>query len=235
MKVGSVFTGFGGLDLGLQRAGLTIDWQIENNVYARRVLEKHWPGIRRPDDVRTFQPVPRKDWAVDLICGGDPCQENSQARGSQLVNGTSPAIHFLRIVDELRPRLVLRENPWPSRRDAPWTWYRFRAGLESLGYAVLPFRLRACCLGADHRRDRVFLLAELADALRPGLEGQDSGVFVHDHATRRARRRPAPRICRRADGVPHRMERIKGLGNAADVEVGEWIGRRLMEGDEAKL
>jgi DNA (cytosine-5)-methyltransferase 1 len=170
MTFGSLFTGFGGIDLGLERAGLTCAWQVEINDYATRVLEHHWPGIRRHRDVATFPAGESAVWETDLIVGGDPCQENSKSAGSRSIVGSSPAVHFLRIVGQLRPRFVLRENPWPSRADAPWSWQRFRSGLESIGYAVLPFRLRSCCLGAEHRRDRVFLLAELANA--NGIDGE---------------------------------------------------------------
>lgn len=96
MTFGSLFAGIGGIDLGLERAGMTCLWQVENDPFANRVLAKHWPDVRRWDDVRTFPP---EDWLrsagpvadrqmsmpptgkevmteapvrVDLICGGFP-------------------------------------------------------------------------------------------------------------------------------------------------------------------
>ena len=228
MTFGSLFSGFGGMDLGLERAGLRCVWQCEINDYACRVIERHWPGLRRWRNVG--DPVPPGIVRPDLIVGGDPCQENSKSNGSRSVKGTSPAVHFLRIVDELRPRLVLRENPWPARGDAPWPWQRFRSGLESIGYAVLPFRLRSCCVGLDHRRDRVFLLAELANS--HGIDGQEriweSGrqVPVMQHSRRGS---DQPGLDRTLDVVPYRMERLTGIGNAVSPAVAEWIGRRLIE------
>src|SRR5262245_22152040 len=133
MTFGSLFSGIGGLDLGLERAGMRCAWQCEIDPFCRRVLAKHWPDVPRHDDVRTFPPN-EGNCRVDLICGGDPCQENSNARGRSKARRKSPAIHFIRIVKELRPRLVLRENP-PSQSDASWPWWRFRDCLESLGYA----------------------------------------------------------------------------------------------------
>ena len=108
LTFGSLFSGIGGLDLGLERAGLTCNWQVEIDEYANRVLAKHWPDIRRWGDIRTFPPdtesgagrwpAERKSegrefnswsdgetWSVDLICGGFPCQDISYAgRGAGL-------------------------------------------------------------------------------------------------------------------------------------------------------
>lgn len=160
LTFGSLFAGIGGFDLGFERAGMVCKWQVEIDEYARKVLAKHWPHVRRWDDVRTFPPGDG-EWGVDVICGGDPCQANSRAampRGGS--RKESFGGEFIRVVEALRPRIVVRENPARVRREAPWPWWRFRNELERCGYVVLPFRVRACCVGADHQRDRLFLLAE---------------------------------------------------------------------------
>lgn len=234
----SLFTGIGGIDLGLERAGMQCVGQVEIDEYCRRVLAKRWPGVRRWDDARTFPPDPIDDWRADLICGGDPCQENSNARQGTGLEHPSLGGEFIRIVDAFRPWLVLRENPAVVRADAPWRWWRFRAALERLDYVVLPFRLRACCLGADHQRDRLFLLGERADAMQTGLQG--AILEEMERATRqrlgdaaeRNRWHPAPRICRGTDGVPYRVDRLRALGNAVVPQVAEWIGRRILEAVE---
>lgn len=222
------------MDLGLEAAGLECRWQVEINDYARRVLEKNFPGLRRGCDVR--------DWTgsdierVDLICGGDPCQANSAAAGGGRSCKQSLGGGFLRVVDELRPRLVLRENPSHIRKDAPWPWWRFRAGLESLGYVVLPFRLRACCLGAFHQRERVFLLAELANADSFRLEGRQASNEGR-HTKELARPMDAEtweslyagRGFGSRAGLPDYVERVIGLGNAVHVNVAEFIGRRIVD------
>lgn len=68
LTYGSLFSGIGGFDLGFDRAGMRCLWQCEIDPYARRVLEKHWPGVRRYGDIREI------DWSgverPDVLCGG---------------------------------------------------------------------------------------------------------------------------------------------------------------------
>lgn len=166
LTYGSLFAGIGGIDLGFDRAGMRCAWQVEIDPFCRRVLAKHWPDVPKWDDVRTFPPEPLERWTVDVIAGGDPCQGNSNAGSIHKKQHADLGSEFVRVVGLLRPRIVVRENPHPSRSGAVWPWWRMRSALAGVGYAVLPFRLRSCCLGAYHRRDRVFLLGELADANR---------------------------------------------------------------------
>lgn len=238
MTFGSLFSGLGGLDMGLEAAGLECRWMAESNAHARRVLGRRWPGVPVHRDVREIDGEAVEH--VQLVCGGDPCQGNSNAGSVFKREREDLAVHFLRVVAAVRPRFVLRENPSVTRPGAAWPWQRFREGLESLGYAVLPFRLRACCLGLEHQRERLFLLAELPHAGDLGPQGLDgAGVAAWD-AGREAGRRvqaavrrddvlPPPRVCRGVDGVPDRAQRLIGIGNAVPPVMGEYIGRLLME------
>jgi len=56
LTVGSLFAGIGGLELGLERAGMEVKWQVEIDDYATKVLEKHWPRVARWRDITTFPP-----------------------------------------------------------------------------------------------------------------------------------------------------------------------------------
>jgi DNA (cytosine-5)-methyltransferase 1 len=237
MKAMSLFSGIGGLDRGLERAGIEVAVQVEVDEYRRQVLARHWPAARRFSDVHEITPRLVGE-SFDLIFGGDPCQENSNARTSGL-RAPSLGSEFVRVVEEFRPRCVLRENPYPVRADAPWPWHRFRSELERLGYGVVPFRLRACCVGAHHRRDRLFLLAALPDTGGAGLQRHERSELEESNgwqrpdadATGPTGRHPPPRICGAADGISNRKQRLAGLGDAVDIRVGEYIGRMIMEGE----
>ena len=107
----SLFAGIGGIDLGLERAGMQCVTQVEIDDYATRVLEKHWPSVRRLRDVRSAgaHNLPR----ADVIAGGFPCQDiSNDGRGAGIVNGTRSGLwsEFRRIVRELRPSYVFVEN-----------------------------------------------------------------------------------------------------------------------------
>ena len=235
LTFGSLFSGIGGFDLGFERAGLICTWQVEINEYASKVLAKHWPDVERFSDVRKVGA--RQLRSVDVIIGGDPCQANSAAVGSGRSKKESFGGEFLRVVAEIRPRIVVRENPSHVRIGAPWPWFRFRAGLESIGYACLPFRLRACCVGARHRRERLFVLGVDANADSKCVEGWNdqgsreskSGDNIYSLVGPAAW--PTVPECsghRSRAGIPGYVERITGLGNAVCPQVSEWIGRQLV-------
>ena len=110
LTFGSLFAGIGGMDLGLERAGMQCKWQVEINPYAQKVLAKHWPHVDRFEDVRA---VGARELApVDLIAGGFPCQDISHAGLRAGIDGERSGLwsEFARLVRELRPRYVLVEN-----------------------------------------------------------------------------------------------------------------------------
>ena len=158
MTFGSLFAGIGGFDLGLERAGMACAWQVEREPYAVRVLEKHWPNVRRHDDVRTFPPE-EGNWEVDLICGGFPCQDISVAgKGAGLAGERSGLWHEMhRIISELRPRYVIVENVAALLSRGMET---VLGELSEIGYDAEWHVIPASAVGAPHRRDRVWIVAD---------------------------------------------------------------------------
>ena len=111
LQIGSCFSGIGGLELGLEATGFfETKWQVEIEDFPTKVLEKHWPGVRRWRDVRTFPP--EGDWSCDILVAGFPCQDISTAGPGGGLSGERSGLFYelLRIIDLIRPRWLLLEN-----------------------------------------------------------------------------------------------------------------------------
>lgn len=225
MTFGSLFAGIGGLDLGLERAGMTCAWQVEIDEYARRVLEKHWPNVRRHDDVRTFPP--EGDWSCDLVCGGFPCQDISNAGKREGIGGPRSGLwsEFSRIIRVLRPIYIVVENVAALLNRGMDTVLKDLAeGGYDAEWSVFP----CCSLGAPHTRSRVFIVANSKEQwiIQRGREQLDKDGEEERHLHNWKDQSEPSRV---ADGIPHRMDRLKCLGNAVVPQVAEWIGRRILE------
>ncbi len=174
---GSLFSGIGGIDLGLCWAGFTCEWQVEIDNYAQKVLQKHWPNVTRYGDIRTVDTSTLT--RVDLITGGMPCQPHSLAglrKASADERNLWPEFH--RIIRELRPKWVLCENVVGllSSEDG-----RFFGGilrdLAQARYDAEWFVLSAAQFGAPHLRERVFIVAH---STSPRWEEQSGASWLHD-------------------------------------------------------
>ena len=158
MRIGSLFSGIGGLELGLERAipGAQVVWQVEKDLYARRVLEKHWPEARRYEDVKEVGA--HNLGVVDLICGGFPCQDISGAGKRAGLEGERSGLwfEFARIISEIQPRYVVLENVAALRSRG---LDRVLGSLAESGYDAVWDCIPAAAVGAPHRRDRWFCVA----------------------------------------------------------------------------
>lgn len=169
MKFGSLFAGIGGIDLGLERAGMEIKWMVEIDPYCQKVLAKHWPEVKRYGDIKECG-ASNLD-PVDLICGGFPCQDISYAGKGAGIEGERSGLwkEFYRIICELRPRYVLVENvPALLRRGLDVVL----GDLASCGYDAEWDCLSAAAFGAPHRRDRIFIVAYTDKERLEGSEQQ---------------------------------------------------------------
>lgn len=235
LTFGSLFAGCGGLDLGLERAGLVCQWQVEINPFARAVLAKHWPNVPRYDDVRTVGA--RNLERVDLVCGGFPCQDISFAGGGAGLDGERSGLFFelARVVGELGPRFVLLENVAAL---AVRGLDSVLGTLADLGFDAEWSDLSACAVGLPHMRRRLFIVAYAhGEHGRPGLRDsvarafrplQTVDGFTGARARSRARLANPSALYGGADGVPGRLDRNRAIGNAVCPDCAEWIGRRLM-------
>ena len=302
LTVGSLFSGIGGLDLGLERAGMNVIWQSEIDPYACRVLKKHWPEVPNHGDIKQI------DWSrverPAVICGGYPCQPFSTAgnrKGEEDPRHLWPWVR--QAISELRPRYAILEN---VRGHLSLGGTTVIADLAAIGYDAEWRIVSAASVGAAHRRDRIIIVAypncqraqipfageqpsiqvsrgdgtagridhvaypndagphsaqvnpaETGQYAQRGLGGcgqdvantqssvkrnsESHGVCtVYGQATELGKQgwdsrsisswwETEPDVGRVADGVPSRVDRLRGLGNAVVPQVAEVIGRLVIE------
>lgn len=261
MTHGSLFSGIGGFDLAAEHAGFQNVFQVENNPWCLRVLEKNFPNVVRYGDIIRFNAKPYAG-QIDLLTGGFPCQPFSFASPNRKGKTDNRYLwpEMFRVIDEIRPRFVIAENvPGIIRLALDQVLF----DLESIGYTVWPFIIPACAKDAPHRRDRVWIIAcqkhfktntqrrnttqtrkiprdtenlVFSDTVGNGRKQHKSPSFSNQ-TSRHGRRTPEsrsywqdkPGICRVADGIPYRMDRIRGLGNAVVPEVVVELVFKLLE------
>lgn len=161
LRVLDIFSGIGGFSLGLERSGgfETVAF-CEIEPYCRRVLAKHWPNVPCYEDVRelTAERLAADGIAVDVICGGFPCQDISFAGKRAGLEGARSGLwsEYARLIGELRPRFVIVENV-PGLLSLGMG--DVLGSLAALGYDATWDCIPASAVGAPHRRDRVWLVA----------------------------------------------------------------------------
>lgn len=156
MNVLSLFSGIGGLDLAAEWAGMQTVAFCERDKFCQRVLAKHWPSVLCFDDVTTLNGSDINE-PVDIISAGYPCQPFSVAgrrKGKDDERYLWPECS--RIIDQLRPSWFVGENVAghiTNGLDAVCD------DLESKNYAVQTYVFPASAVGAHHKRDRCFVVA----------------------------------------------------------------------------
>lgn len=250
LKFGSLFSGIGGLDLGLEQAGMKCTFMVENDRHALTILNRHWPDVPK-NEIRP---------CMGLV-GGDPCPIRSNA---SFIRGTSKpdmSGYFLAMAARVKPRWILRENvPAPDVVE-------FFAAMEMLGYHCVIVEVdSAAFTGQSRRREfvagfdkqatldtfsRIFIneesnqgsSQESLSKIRTALyclstrrnrmdrrsnyvfEGPKRGLRLLSHTERESLQGlPAGWT----DGIPQ-SARERTVGNAVTVPVAKWIGERIRE------
>lgn len=181
MKIGSLFSGYGGLDLAvMQLTGGKVVWHCEWEDAPSKILERNFPGVPN------YRDVTKVDWSqvepVDILTGGFPCQDLSLAgKRAGLKEGTRSGLwsEFYKAITELKPRLVVIENvrgilsatahsdlefcPWCMGDEPSEPVLRALGAvlgdLADIGYDAKWTGLRAADAGAPHNRFRIFIIA----------------------------------------------------------------------------
>lgn len=155
-----LFSGIGGFSLAASWAGgiETVAF-CEIEPYCQKVLKKHWPDVPIFEDITKLRG--EDVGAVELICGGPPCQPASCAgkrRGAEDDRWLWP--EAIRLVREIHPRWCVFENPTGILTlNEGLAFEHLLLELEAEGYEVQPVIIPACAIGAPHRRDRVWIVA----------------------------------------------------------------------------
>jgi DNA (cytosine-5)-methyltransferase 1 len=271
MNVLDVFSGIGGFSLGLERAGMRTVAFCEIDPYCQAVLRKHWPDVPVYGDIRELTAAQimadagsgRRWWrndqyeigraragngsenAIDVICGGFPCQDISVAGKGAGIGGERSGLwsEYARIIGEIRPKFCIVENVAALLGRG---LERVLGDLAALGYDAEWHCIPASAVGAPHRRDRVWIVghAQCIGQHRHngGQAGQELTGRCADVADADCRplfwsaiawpeRHPwlvEPDVGRVAHGVSARVDRLRSLGNAVVPQISEIIGRAIM-------
>jgi DNA (cytosine-5)-methyltransferase 1 len=240
MKVLDLFSGIGGFSLGLERAGMETVAFCEFDEHARKVLNKHWPDVPIFEDVRTLDGHQFRG-TVDVVCGGFPCQDLSVAGKKAGFSGERSSLYreMLRIISECRPRFAIFENVTGLLSGDSGRWFaQFLYDLAEVGYNAEWHCISASELGANHHRDRVWIIAYPNMQRCKGRSEIEDALHIKLFKSLRDGKRDSrlsdntePRVRRGFDGVPQRMDRprLKQLGNAVVPQIPEIIGRAIME------
>lgn len=229
----SLFSGIGGLDLGLEQSGMTCVAQVEINPYCQRVLAKHWPHVQRFTDIRAVNSTTLPN--ADLMCGGFPCQDVSTLGSRTGITGKQSSLwgEYARLITEAQPRYVFIENvPDLLKRGGATVL----SDLATMGYDAEWACFPASALGAAHRRDRIAIVAYPACHGMEKTKGQDGQPQYHGilqswlDAFRKSRAQwiAEPGMDRMADGVPCWLDRLSGLGNAVVPAWARYVGDAIM-------
>ena len=243
ISVFDLFSGIGGMTLGLERTGgfRTIAF-CEIDPRARKVLAQHWPDIPIFEDVRTIEHE-RSDARV--ICGGFPCQDVSNANAawgecSGLAGERSGLWReLLRAIRVVRPDFAIVENVAALLGNGLG---EVLGDLAEIGYDAEWCCVRACDIGAPHERDRIYIIAYPIGSRGPrlvtskdfgetgswGLRGAEDLQSIASAPFERGDRWPQPLLRRMDDGLSGRMDRLHQIGNSLLPQIPEIIGNAIL-------
>lgn len=251
MKHLDLFSGIGGFALAARMAGgFTTVGFCERDPWCQQVLGKNFPAIPIHDDIRTLE----KPTRADVVTGGYPCQPFSLAgerRGEKDDRYLWP--EMLRIIKASRPTWVIAEN---VAGHINLGLDQVLSDMERAGYACQAFVIPAVAVDAQHRRDRVWIIG-YTDSKGKSTQPKHDEVAVmsvvantsggrrcqqeerQDQQPRRTKAKRSshgawqswptePAVDRVANGIPRRVDRLRGLGNAIVPQVAVEIFKGIL-------
>jgi len=238
MRMLSLFSGIGGIDLAAQWAGIETVAFCEIDPFCQKVLKKHWPEVAIFDDVTklsasSLQHAGIQTESIDIVTGGFPCQPHSIS-GKRLASNDERDLwgENRRIISEINPRWYLGENvPGLLSSESGRFFGRVLRDLAEMGYTAGWLCFGADTTGSVQGGERVYIVAA-SDSVRRSrpLSGFEQTKKIYEARTSikmaadrtsgyayQGRIWPAaPGIRRVADGIPYRVDRLRVIGNAVD-------------------
>jgi DNA (cytosine-5)-methyltransferase 1 len=207
LRAAGLFAGIGGIELGLHRAGHQAVLLCENEEGAAAVLRRRFPGIPLHRDIRDLHELPD---GTELLAGGFPCQDLSQAGATRGISGERSGL-----VNEVFRLLRRHQLPWMLLENVPFMLQLHRgqaldhivSALEGLGYAWAYRVVDSRSMGLPQRRERVYLLASRDGDPRDVLLADDQGEPTQ----------PDPALWRSMACGFYWTEGLRGLGWAYDA------------------
>jgi DNA (cytosine-5)-methyltransferase 1 len=227
----ALFAGAGGGILGGKLLGWRTICAVEWEPYPASVLcARQNDGFLESfpiwDDVQTFDGKPWRG-IVDVVSGGFPCQDISVTGGGAGIDGEQSGMwkEMARIISEVRPRYVFVENsPALTTRGLGTVL----ADLAKMGFDAEWGVLSAEDVGANHKRERMWILAKISNSNRLRWEKGNNGKLETNKTVRTPSPIPIkpsiegfdknswktePNICRMVNGMADAMDRLKAIGN----------------------
>lgn len=239
VRVGSVCSSVGGMDLGFERAGYTTQWVCEVDPWRRKILAKHFPQAEQHEDLTTLDPAVLAP--VDVLIGGTPCQDLSHAGNRAGLEGERSRLFwdYMRIRNAMNIPWAVWENVYGALTsnngldfaqvlgafvgcpvDVP------AGGWPGAGVAAGPWG--GCCwrvldaqhFGVPQRRRRVFVVGHLGGECPPSVLFESEGRS-RDPQTGRVARPNAPDGL--GGGVAGALDRRRGGADDNEAQAGQLV------------
>lgn len=253
VKIGSLFAGIGGFELGLERSWGNAEtiWQVEREEFCQKILQKHWPKSTIYNDVRDI--TKNNVEPVDVLIGGFPCQDVSLAGKQKGVNDGEKSSFWWemwRIASEIRPRVIIMENVANIIRLGG---VDVIGSLTQIGYDCEWTIISALQFGAPHLRERWFGVAysnghrsnQTQHRRSPRITRAQSKIYGRRSSIQNSNQTywkqttpPQSTICGVDDGIPNWMDRatrkehnqrLQTLGNAIVPQCSQWVGDQILK------